>query len=143
MKIRDMIDTAEKSIFIDIFLFGGTMGATLSKYLIDETIKKQRKTPEFRTVILHDFKTDYHMRPEMMPVFRYIRDRINGKSIVPGEQSVPKGVITLLQANIERHTPGIPFGLSNLIKKNDKNFSVFTTKWELILNLKLITQKLL
>lgn len=122
MKIRDMIDQAEHSIFIDIFLFGGTMGGTLAKYLIDETIKKQRKNPKFHTILLHDFATDYNMRPEMLPVFYYIRDRIAGKTFVAGEQKVPPGVVNLLQANIQRHTPGIPFGLSNLIEKNETTF---------------------
>lgn len=122
MKIRDMIDCAEDSIFIDIFLFGGTLGGTLAKYLIDETVKKRAKNPKFQTIILHDFATNYNMKDEMMPVFRYIRDRINGKSAVPGEAVVPAGSLILLQANIQRHTPGIPFGLSELIEKNVDNF---------------------
>jgi len=122
IKIRDMIDSAKDSIFIDIFLFGGTLGAVLAKHLLDRTIEKQKSNPKFRTLILHDFATNYNMKPEMMPVFEYIRDRINGKIVVSGEQTVPKGSVLLLQANIQRHPPGVPFGLSNLIEKSAASF---------------------
>ena len=102
-KIRDMITNATDSIFIDIFLFGGTMGITLSKYLIDQTLKKRAQNPNFKTLLLHDYATNYNMWGEMKPIFTYIRDRINNEPDVA--QSV-----TLLQANIQRHPPGVPFG---------------------------------
>ncbi|HCN10430.1 MAG TPA: hypothetical protein DIT01_21075, partial [Lentisphaeria bacterium] len=119
MRLREMIDSAEDSIFIDIFLFGGTLGGTIAKYLIDQTVAKRRDNPGFRCLILHDFATNYNMKPEMMPVFEYIRDRINGARA----QGDDIGVV-LLQANILRHPPGIPFGLSNLVPRSPVTFAV-------------------
>jgi phosphatidylserine/phosphatidylglycerophosphate/cardiolipin synthase-like enzyme len=119
MRIREMIDSAEDSIFIDIFLFGGTLGGTIAKYLIDQTVAKRRDNPGFRCLILHDFATNYNMKPEMMPVFEYIRDRINDARAQGGDTGV-----VLLQANILRHPPGIPFGLSNLVPRSPVTFAV-------------------
>ncbi|MCM2277830.1 MAG: phospholipase D-like domain-containing protein [Oligoflexia bacterium] len=116
MRIREMVDAARDSIFIDIFLFGGTMGGTLSRYLIDQTLEKRRVNPNFRVLLLHDYATNYNMKDEMMPIFEYIRDRIER------EPEVGKAV-TLLQANIQRHPPGIPFGISKLVPKTDATFA--------------------
>jgi len=114
-RIREMVDSAKESIFIDIFLFGGTMGGTLARYLIDQAIEKAAVNPSFRVLILHDFATNYNMKDEMMPIFEYIRDRIKNESKVGR-------VVSLLQANIQRHPPGIPFGISNLVPKTDEVF---------------------
>ncbi|OFZ22252.1 MAG: hypothetical protein A2X94_02015 [Bdellovibrionales bacterium GWB1_55_8] len=115
MRIREMIDRAEDSIFIDIFLFGGTMGGTLARHLIDKTLEKRAVNPKFRTLLLHDFATNYNMKEEMMPVFEYIRDRIRN------EPEVRKSVL-LIQANIQRHPPGIPFNLTSIVPKTDAVF---------------------
>ena len=115
MKIREMIDAAQESIFIDIFLFGGTMGATLAEYLIDQTLLKNKRNPNFKTLLLHDYATDYNMRPEMLPIFHYIRDRIKNEPEVAA-------CMMMIQANIQRHPPGIPFGLTNLIPKTEETF---------------------
>lgn len=109
-RIRDMIDGAKESIFIDIFLFGGTMGATLSRYLIDHALEVKKSNPNFKVLIMHDYGTNYGLGKEIIPVFKYIRDRIEN------EPEVANTVI-LLQANIQRHPPGIPFGLTNHIPK--------------------------
>ncbi|KYG66383.1 hypothetical protein AZI86_04835 [Bdellovibrio bacteriovorus] len=114
-KIRDMIISAKESVFIDIFLFGGTMGGTLSKFLLDQTIEKKKNNPQFKVLLLHDFATNYNMQEEMMPVFDYIKKRIETESAL-------KGSVYLLQANIQRHPPGIPFGITNLVPKNEKTF---------------------
>jgi phosphatidylserine/phosphatidylglycerophosphate/cardiolipin synthase-like enzyme len=114
-RIRDLVDVATDSIFIDIFLFGGTMGGTFAKYLIDEGIKKKARNPGFKMLLIHDYATNYNMIDEMLPIFTYIRDRIKNEKIV-GE------MLVLLQANIQRHRPGIPFGISDLIPKTDETF---------------------
>ncbi len=121
IKIKDMIDQAKESIFIDIFLFGGTLGATLSEYLIDETLKKRKKNPNFKVLLLHDYATNYNMKEEMMPIFEYIKKRIDN------EPEVAKSVM-LMQANIQRHPPGIPFGITNLIPKTDEVFAEIEKK---------------
>ncbi len=114
-KIRDMVISAKESVFIDIFLFGGTMGGTLSKFLLDQTIEKKKANPGFKVLLLHDFATNYNMQDEMMPVFNYIKKRIETENAL-------KGSVYLLQANIQRHPPGIPFGLTNLVPKNERTF---------------------
>ncbi|MEN0058663.1 MAG: phosphatidylserine/phosphatidylglycerophosphate/cardiolipin synthase family protein [Bdellovibrio sp.] len=114
-KIRDMILSAKESIFIDIFLFGGTMGGTLSKFLLEQTAEKRKVNPNFRVLLLHDFATNYNMKDEMMPIFRYIRDEIATNPAL-------KGSVYLLQANIQRHPPGIPFGITNLVPRTEETF---------------------
>ncbi len=113
-RIRSMIDAAQDSVFIDIFLFGGTLGGTLAKHLIDQAELKMKKNPNFRVLLLHDFATNYNMKEEMMPVFEYIRDRIAKDGL--------QDHFYLVQANIQRHPPGIPFGLTGLIPKTDEVF---------------------
>ncbi|WP_347359392.1 hypothetical protein, partial [Bdellovibrio sp.] len=114
-KIRDMILSAKESIFIDIFLFGGTMGGTLSKFLLDQAVIKKKANPNFKVLMLHDYATNYNMKDEMMPIFEYIKNRA---ATDPGL----KGSVYLLQANIQRHPPGIPFGITNLIPKTEETF---------------------
>lgn len=113
-KIRDMILSAKESIFIDIFLFGGTMGGTLSKFLLDQTVEKKKNNPKFKVLLLHDYATNYNMKDEMMPIFAYIKNRISTEPL--------KGSVFLLQANIQRHPPGIPFGITNLVPKTEETF---------------------
>ena len=115
-KIRDMILEAHDSIFIDIFLFGGTMGMTLTKFLVEETLKKKKENPKFKTLLLHDYATNYNMKDEMMPIFEYIKGRIEK------EPKVRESFI-LLQANIQRHPPGVPLGITSLIPKSPEVFS--------------------
>ncbi len=122
-RIRDMVRDAKESIFIDIFLFGGTMGATLSKYIVEKTISENKKNNKFKTLILHDFATNYNMKPEMMPIFNYLRDEIKGNEYLKSCQC-----LILLQANIQRHTPGVPFGLSNLVPKTKEAFEMIEQK---------------
>lgn len=114
-KIRDMIISAKESVFINIFLFGGTMGGTLSKFLLDQTIEKRKSNPNFKVLLMHDFATNYNMKDEMMPVFHYIKNRIENEAAL-------RGSFYLLQANIQRHPPGIPFGVTNLVPRNEKTF---------------------
>lgn len=118
IKIRDMIDSAEHSVFIDIFLFGGTLGATLSEYLLDQTKEKLKKNPNFKVVLLHDYATNYNMLDEMMPIFEYIKKRIETEDEL-------KNNVSLLQANIQRHPPGIPFGITKLIPKTKEAIQYF------------------
>lgn len=115
IKIKDMITKAEDSIFIDIFLFGGTLGATLSEYFIDQIKLKKQINPGFKALLLHDYATNYNMKDEMMPIFAYIKNRISTEPDL-------KDSVFLLQANIQRHPPGVPFRLTNLIPKTDDVF---------------------
>ncbi|MFG1511259.1 phospholipase D-like domain-containing protein [Halobacteriovorax sp. HFRX-2_2] len=118
IKIRDMIASSKDSIFIDIFLFGGTLGATLSEYLLDQTKEKLKANPNFKVVLLHDYATNYNMLDEMMPIFEYIKERRE-------KDPVLKKSVSLLQANIQRHPPGIPFGITKLIPKTAEAIKYF------------------
>ncbi len=120
-RIREMIDTAKESIFIDIFLFGGTMGATLTEYLLDEVKKKYKKNKKFRLLILHDYATNYNMVDEMLPIFLYIKKRREKESDL-------NKAVYLLQANIQRHPPGIPFGITEMIPKNPETFEILSKR---------------
>lgn len=114
-RIRDMILSSKQSIFIDIFLFGGTMGGTLSKFLLDQAVLKKKSNPNFKVLVLHDYATNYNMKDEMMPIFQYMKDRIASDPEL-------RSSVFLLQANIQRHPPGIPFGITNLVPKTEETF---------------------
>lgn len=114
-RIRDMVLEAKESLFIDIFLFGGTMGMTLTKFVVEQTLIKKKTNPNFKTLIIHDYATNYNMKDEMMPIFEYLKSRIEK------EKDVRESVM-LMQANIQRHPPGIPLGLTNLIPKTPEVF---------------------
>lgn len=117
-KMKEMVESSKETILIDIFLFGGTMGGSFSKFLIDQALTKKEG---FKLLILHDYATNYNMKDEMMPVFEYIKKRIEN------DPKVKKRVI-LLQANIQRHPPGIPFNLTSLIPKTEELFSIIEKK---------------
>lgn len=119
-QIRDLIGEARESIFIDIFLFGGTLGATLSEFLVEQTLLKIAENPNFKVLILHDYATHYNMIEEMMPVFEYLKEAREKSPIL-------KKHLYLLQANIQRHPSGIPFGLTNHVIKDDQT-------WEFLKN---------
>ena len=115
IQIRDMIHKSKESIFIDIFLFGGTLGGTIAKFLLDEVSEKIKKNPKFRVLMMHDYATNYNMLPEMLPIFVYIRDRILDEKIFYNH-------FYFLQANIQRHPPGVPFGITNYLEKTPELF---------------------
>lgn len=117
IKIKDMVLQAKETIFIDIFLMGGTLGGTLAEFLLDQTKEKLATNPAFKVVLLHDYSTHYNMNAEMLPVFEYINERI-------GNDEELKSAFYLLQANIQRHPPGIPFGFSDFISKTKDTFPV-------------------
>jgi len=115
IQIKEMIAKAQDSIFIDIFLLGGTLGGTLIEYLFEQTKIKRKLNPGFKVLLMHDYATNYNMIAEMLPVFEYIKKRINTEADL-------KDNFYLLQANIQRHPPGIPFHITNLIPKTDEVF---------------------
>ncbi len=115
IKLKDMIVQAKETIFIDIFLMGGTLGGTLAQFLLDQTKEKLATNPAFKVILLHDYATHYNMKEEMLPIFEYMNER------VANDEQLKESVY-LLQANIQRHPAGIPFGLSDFIPRNEKTF---------------------
>jgi len=109
-KIISMIDSSKESIFMDIFLMGGTIGATIAEHLIETTKERLKTNPNFKVYILHDFGTHFDLADEITPVFNYIeKQRQSNKKLASS--------LFLLQANTQRHPEGIPFAISNLIPK--------------------------
>jgi len=121
MKIRDMILSAQESIFIDIFLFGGTIGATLSEFLLEQINEKVRTNPKFKVLILHDFATHYNTIDEMMPVFNYLKNEREKSERL-------KKHLYLLQANVQRHPSGTPFGLTNKHSNKEEQTTYYESK---------------
>ncbi len=109
-RIITMIDSAEESIFMDIFLMGGTLGATIAEHIIETTKKKLKTNPNFKVVILHDFGSHYDLAGEVFPIFKYIEDQRNA------DKNLAKSLF-VLSANTQRHPEGIPFAISNLIPR--------------------------
>jgi phosphatidylserine/phosphatidylglycerophosphate/cardiolipin synthase-like enzyme len=117
-RMKKMVKRSKESILIDISLFGGTMGGAFSKFLIDQALEKKKG---FKLLILHDYATNNNMNDGMMPIFEYIKKRIQ-------EDPNVKERVFLLQSNIQRHPPGVPFNLPPLVPKTSGLFSVIEAK---------------
>ena len=103
--LKKMIDNAQKSIFIDMHLIGGTIGATFIEHLLDKTKEKLLINNNFRVLILHDFTSSGMIKKEVMPVFKYLSDRIKKDKDL-------ENAVFLLQSNIQRHQNEIPLLLN-------------------------------
>ena len=112
-KVRDMINMAKETIFIDISLIGGTLGGTIVEYLIDQTKEMLLTNPKFRVVLLHDSLANSELKDEVLPILKYINERIT-------EDQQLEESIYFLQANIQRHPSGIPFKLGQYLQKNKR-----------------------
>lgn len=113
-KIVTMIDEAQESIFMDLFIIGGTLGATIAEHVVETTKKKLASNPKFKVFILHDFGTHFELSNEIMPIFEYIEKKRK-------EDKKLQNAIVLLQANTQRHQEGTPFAISNLIPRRVKS----------------------
>jgi len=116
-KVRDMINMAKETIFIDISLIGGTLGGTIAEYLIDQTKEKLLTNPKFKVVLLHDSSVNNELKDEVLPILKYIKERII-------EDQQLEESIFFLQANIQRHPSGIPLKLGQYLQKNKQTFSL-------------------
>jgi len=67
-RIITEMDKAQKNIFIDIFFLGGSMGASLAKYMINLVEQKGLKV-----FILRDQVNHFGHEAEMLPVYNYLR----------------------------------------------------------------------
>jgi phosphatidylserine/phosphatidylglycerophosphate/cardiolipin synthase-like enzyme len=85
------IDQAQETIFIDIFFLGGTMGASLSKHIIDLL----EKNPKLKVLILRDNINHFGHEAEMRPVFNFLlaysynnpNRLVIGESFIEGRKS--------------------------------------------------------
>lgn len=113
IKLKEVIAQAQDSIFIDIFLMGGTLGATLSEYLINTVKEKTLTNPNFKVLILHDFSSHGEINSEVMPIFTYLKEQREKNTLL-------KKHLFLLQSNSQRHPPGVPFGMSPLYRQHQQ-----------------------
>ncbi|MBT7610649.1 MAG: phosphatidylserine/phosphatidylglycerophosphate/cardiolipin synthase family protein [Bacteriovoracaceae bacterium] len=111
--VKNLIDLSKESILIDMFLMGGTIGATLAEYILDKTKEKLVLNKNFKVLILHDYENHNEMEKEVMPVFTYLKNRINK------DRELNKAII-LLQANLQRHVKGV-YPIPSTLLRNKKN----------------------
>ena len=104
--IRRLIAEAKKSIFIDIFLFGGTMGQAIASDLLEAADRG------VKVIVLHDTKSVFNVGNEIRPLWR---------QLVAVASHHPN--LAALDSNLSpRGRPSsVPFGLERLIKTFAKN----------------------
>lgn len=90
--IKSSLDTAKKSIFIDVFFLGSSMGASLAKHLVTLADKG------IKVMILRDNYNHFGHEPEMRPIFNFLA--------AYSEKNPDKMVIS--GAYIKAHSSGLP-----------------------------------
>ena len=68
-EIYAAVSKARQSIYIDVYFFGGSMGAMMAKKLIHQL----QTNPNLKVVILNDRNNAMAYNAEMQPVFHYMR----------------------------------------------------------------------
>ena len=67
-EVLKLIDSAEETIFIDMFSFGGVIGVSLAKHLL----KRLHENKKLKIFILRDTINHFGAIDELMPVFNYL-----------------------------------------------------------------------
>ncbi len=67
-EVLKLIDSAEETIFIDVFSLGGVIGVSLAKHLI----KRLHENKKLKIFILRDVVNHFGAIAELMPVFNYL-----------------------------------------------------------------------
>ena len=99
-----LIDSAEETIFIDMFAFGGVMGVSLAKHLI----KRLHTNKKLKIFILRDIVNHFGAIAELMPVFNYL---------LAWSYLFPQRLI-VSAAYIHGHTSGLPTFMRQVIDDN-------------------------
>jgi phosphatidylserine/phosphatidylglycerophosphate/cardiolipin synthase-like enzyme len=68
-EVLNSIESAEESVFIDVFWIGGTIGVNLAKTLMNKVIKN----PEFKVYIITDNENKFGYGSELDLVYNYLR----------------------------------------------------------------------
>ena len=101
-QIKEDLDNAKKTIFIDIFFLGSSMGASLAKHLI--TIAEKG----IKVFILRDNYNHFGHEPEMRPIFNFL--------MAYSEKNPTKMVIS--GSYIKAHSSGLPNFIAPMISDN-------------------------
>ena len=97
--IKRAIDSAQETIFIDIFFLGSSMGVSLAKHLID------RAESGIKVLILRDNYNHFGHAPEMMPVYNFLKAYMYNnpdKLVISG-------------SHIQKHETGLPRFMDNIL----------------------------
>ncbi|MBI2026698.1 MAG: hypothetical protein HYS98_02670 [Deltaproteobacteria bacterium] len=98
---RKVIDSAQESLFIDIFFLGNTLGASLAKHFVSLLETK----PRLKIFILRDNKNHFGHEKEMLPVFNFLQ----------AYSSKHPDRLVVVQALIEEHRSGLPPFMHSLV----------------------------
>ena len=107
--VKKLIDSAEESILMDMYMLGGTLGATIAEYILDKTKEKLILNKKFKVLILSDLNSHQGFSAEVFPIHNYIYKRIK-------KDPELKKAVYLLQSNVQRN----PYGHYPITKKNDQ-----------------------
>lgn len=97
--IKDTLDKAKKTVFIDIFFLGSSMGASLAKHLVKLADKG------IKILILRDNYNHFGHEPEMRPIFNFLS--------AYSEKNPAKMVIS--GSYIKAHSSGLPPFIAGVI----------------------------
>jgi phosphatidylserine/phosphatidylglycerophosphate/cardiolipin synthase-like enzyme len=103
-RIITEMDKAQKNIFIDIFFLGGSMGASMAKYLVKLVEKKGLKI-----FILRDQINHFGHEAEMLPVYNYLR------AFALRHQSKNAEGLIISPSYIKGHKSGLPKRIESFI----------------------------
>jgi phosphatidylserine/phosphatidylglycerophosphate/cardiolipin synthase-like enzyme len=76
IKLREMISEAKETILIDTSLLGGSIGETLTDYLIESAKKRIKENPKFTVVILHPSKVEVKFSTEVMSTIHKLDKKV-------------------------------------------------------------------
>lgn len=110
---------AEKSIFIDLFFFGGSIGLSMVDFLSQELERK----PHLQLMMVRDQVNHFGHRGEMAPVYNYLRAKMSLE---------PKRLV-ILPANVfDKQVNGFPEFFKNFLSQDflnqlglDEKFSLY------------------
>ena len=100
-EVLKLIDSAEETIFIDMFSFGGVIGVSLAKHMI----KRLHENKKLKIFILRDVVNHFGAIAELMPVYNYL---------LAYSYLFPQRLI-VSAAWIHGHTSGLPLFLKQVI----------------------------
>ena len=103
-EVVKLIDSAQETIFIDMFSFGGVVGVSLAKHLL----KRLQQNKKLKIFILRDTINHFGAIDEQMPVFNYL---------LAYSYLFPQRLI-VSEAWIHGHTSGLPSFVKHIIDDN-------------------------
>ena len=82
IKYRQLIDEAKSSILITTPLLGGSIGITITDYLIKKIQSKVKVNPNFKVIISHPFQMSSPFSKEVGTLLIKVKSKINSKPLL-------------------------------------------------------------